>query len=26
MWIDTWGIGVAWPIRDAFILIGLALA
>lgn len=25
MWIDTWGNGVAWLIRGAFILIGMAL-
>jgi hypothetical protein len=25
MWVDTWGDGVAWLIRGAFILVGLAL-
>ena len=25
MWVDTWGDGVAWLIRGAFILVGLAI-
>jgi hypothetical protein len=25
MWIDAWGDGVAWLIRGAFILVGMAL-
>jgi len=25
IWVDTWGDGVAWLIRGAFILVGLAL-
>ena len=25
IWVDTWGGGVAWLIRGAFILVGMAL-
>ncbi|MCP4304468.1 MAG: hypothetical protein GY926_12700 [bacterium] len=25
MWIETWGSGVAWLIRGAFILVGMGL-